>query len=285
MSKTFTGCICCLGFFLVSSCCTAASAQEPSSAAQEQPAASAVPAIDQFIPPIRTVTLSRNLQRPQLPVPEGDFVAQVTSEPIPAWYTTPPWYTVRRPNRTLYPFRHRPLYFEDVAAERCGDSCGCLQPGVSLVRFSTDFLLLPCRICQDPPNECVPAGRDCPVDAPATKRKVAHAPRRKSAPATATLNPTPTPVPVPTPDSSVPVVRPVSAPEKSAAKPAEKSAEKPAAKPAEKSPEQSVEKPVSGDLSGPVQQPEGILLPAVSDLADPPEFARHPAVQVVKKAR
>lgn len=127
------------------------------------PNESSVHAVDQYLPPLRTLTLAHDDERRQLPVPEGDFVAKVVTEPIPHWYVTPPWFGARRPVRTLYPFQHRPLYFEDSAAERCGISAGCLQPGVSFARFTSDLLLLPCRICEQHPNECIPAGGDCPV--------------------------------------------------------------------------------------------------------------------------
>ncbi|MEY3457327.1 MAG: hypothetical protein RL215_484 [Planctomycetota bacterium] len=149
----------------------------PSAAAQEASAPLSAPAVetaptpqavsmDEFLPPLRELTLSYSTPRRELRVPEGDFVTNVTAEPVPAWYLTPPWFAVRRPVRTLYPFKHRPLYFEDPAAERCGVSCGCLQPAVSFARFTADTLLLPCRMCQQNPNDCIPAGRDCPVACP-----------------------------------------------------------------------------------------------------------------------
>lgn len=233
------------------------------------------PVIDQYIPPIGSLTLNRTLTRPALPVPEGDFAAAATREPIPVYYITAPWYVVRRPNRTLYPFQHRPLYFEDVAAERCGDSCGCLQPGVSFLKFSADFLLLPCRMCKDCPNECIPAGLDCPVKMPVRTTQKSRGSGRKPALAGATL----TPAPAATVATTVPVVaavRPVSFEDSGAVD--------------ERSPEDGsrglqhpVEKPRGADESS--EESEGKLLPAVTDLPEPPEFARHPGSRTVRKAK
>ncbi|MFM7055660.1 MAG: hypothetical protein ACKO2P_01930 [Planctomycetota bacterium] len=270
MARNFTNDLLCLVAVSVASIAveTAAVAQEAANPALPPlaTAPSAVtappagPVIDQYIPPIESVTLGRSLTRPALPVPEGDFAAAATKEPIPVWYIAPPWYSVRRPNRTLYPFKHRPLYFEDVAAERCGDSWGCLQPGVSFVKFSADFLLLPCSMCRDCPNECIPAGRDCPVDLPARKHPKARSTPRKPSAASVALTPAPATRSLP----PGPAIRPVSA----------------------EMPSSSGRTPVAGEsrvLTGPIL--EGTPLPAVSDLEELPEFARHPANRPVRKAR
>ena len=246
--------------------------QDPAATPATEKAPATGPAIDRFIPPIRSVTLSRNLQRQSLPIPEGDFVADMTAESVPAWYLTPPWYAVRRPNRTLHPFKHRPLYFEDAAAERCGDSCGCLQPGVSLVKFSADFLLLPCRMCQDHPNDYVPAGCDCPVEASVHKKKQPTPSRGTRQPGTAIL-----------PSSSVQTATP------------ERQSVRPVTNESAIPPQKQVPKKVDGRrLTGPVsltsseressQEITGSPLPAVSDLDEPPEFARHPASGRTKTA-
>ena len=287
MARTFTSYLLCLVALSAAGQSSSAAVQEASGASPESPAPEVAPevapaplsapyagaVIDQFIPPIGSVTLSRSLTRPSLPVPEGDFAADVTQEPIPMWYITPPWYSVRRPIRTLHPFEHRPLYFEDVAAERCGDSCGCLQPGVSFVKFSADLLLLPCSMCRDRPNDCIPAGRDCPIELPARKHsKPRGTVRRQNAAASAALIPAPEPASV----SAVPAIRPVSA---------------------EAPPRAEQESVVRGNrqLTGPISEknsesepshePEGILLPAVTDLAELPEFSRHPATRPVRKVR
>lgn len=269
MFRTRTGCLLGLGILALLPL-TSAGGQDSAAAPATEKVPVAGPAIDQYIPPIRSVTLSRNLQRRTLPVPEGDFVAEMTAESVPSWYLTPPWYTVRRPNRTLYPFKHRPLYFEDAAAERCGDSCGCLQPGVSLVKFSADFLLLPCRMCQDHPNDCVPAGRDCPVEA-AVQKKKQPAPSRETR-----HSEIPAP-PSPSVQAAVPKHQPV----------------KPVSSESTRKIPGQVPKMDGRRLTGPVsvtnseqqssQPATGIPLPAVSDLAEPPEFSRHPASGRAKK--
>jgi hypothetical protein len=274
MFRTYTGCLLCLGTLLLLPL-TVAADQEPAAPAAtaekaEKPPV-AGPAIDQFVPPIRSVTLSRNLQRRSLPIPEGDFVADMTAESVPPWYITPPWYAVRRPNRTLYPFKHRPLYFEDAAAERCGDSCGCLQPGVSLAKFSADFLLLPCRMCQDHPNDCIAAGRDCPVEGTVQKKMQPAPSPRKQQSGTAVLR-------TPSAQKTVPdgpSVRPVSG---------ETSTPLPKAAPRIDSRRLTGPVSVTSSEQHSSQATEGIPLPAVSELAEPPEFARHPASGRLKKA-
>lgn len=272
MSRTLTcyvTCVVAVSCFGLTPCAVAQQTVSDQAPAMAPPAG---PVIDQYIPPISSLTLNRTLTRPALPVPEGDFAAAATREPIPVYYITPPWYSVRRPDRTLYPFQHRPLYFEDVAAERCGDSCGCLQPGVSFVKFSADFLLLPCRMCKDCPNKCIPAGLDCPVDMPVRKTQKPRSPGRKPASTRATLTPAPEATTVPV----VAAVRPVSF-EKPAAvdqrslQDGSRGLQEPAA-------EASGEFEESGEA-------EGILLPAVTDLPEPPEFARHPGRRSVKKAK
>jgi hypothetical protein len=172
MIRTLAGVLICSTVAVFTAC--AAAAQE-ASAPPAAPAVETTPqphttSMHDYLPPLRELTLSYSAPRRELRVPEGDFVASVTAEPVPTWYLTPPWLAVRRPVRTLYPFRHRPLYFEDPATERCGVSCGCLQPAVSFARFTADTLLLPCRMCQQNPNECIPAGRDCPVACPPAGR-------------------------------------------------------------------------------------------------------------------
>jgi hypothetical protein len=276
MSRTLTCCVACVVAVSCFGLTPRALAQQTVSQQDPAIAPPAGSVIDQYIPPIGTLTLNRTLARPALPVPEGDFATAATNEPIPACYITPPWYSVRRPNRTLYPFQHRPLYFEDVAAERCGDSCGCLQPGVSFVKFSADFLLLPCRMCQDCPNECIPAGLDCPVDLPVRRTQKPRSSGRKPASASATATATPTPEPEAKTAPVVAVVRPVSF-EKSTAVDQRSLSDG-------SSGLQEPEARASGGIEE-SRESEGILLPAVTDLPEPPEFARHPGRRSIKRAK
>ena len=58
--------------------------------------------------------------------------------------------TWRTPN-----LKHRPLYFEDAALERHGQSLPKMQPVVSGARFFSTLVLLPQKVLATPPTECV----------------------------------------------------------------------------------------------------------------------------------
>jgi hypothetical protein len=50
---------------------------------------------------------------------------------------------------------HKPLYFEDVALERYGQThCHLLQPLISGAQFYATFPLLPYKMALDPPHQC-----------------------------------------------------------------------------------------------------------------------------------
>jgi hypothetical protein len=49
---------------------------------------------------------------------------------------------------------YRPLYLEEVALERYGDTVGCIQPGVSAVHFFFGVGLLPYKMVVRPPRSC-----------------------------------------------------------------------------------------------------------------------------------
>ena len=51
---------------------------------------------------------------------------------------------------------HRPLYFEDIGAERYGHTLSpCLQPLASATRFYASVFILPYKMGLQTPNECV----------------------------------------------------------------------------------------------------------------------------------
>jgi hypothetical protein len=63
---------------------------------------------------------------------------------------------------------YRPLYFEDIRLERYGHDVGCLQTGLSGVRFFSQIAALPYKITVHPPRSCQCSngfGRpgDCPL--------------------------------------------------------------------------------------------------------------------------
>ncbi len=49
---------------------------------------------------------------------------------------------------------YRPLYFEDIALERYGKNVGCLQTGLSGVRFFGSIAALPYKMTRRPPRSC-----------------------------------------------------------------------------------------------------------------------------------
>jgi hypothetical protein len=49
---------------------------------------------------------------------------------------------------------YRPLYFEDIALERYGKNVGCLQTGLSGVRFFGSVAALPYKMTRRPPRSC-----------------------------------------------------------------------------------------------------------------------------------
>jgi hypothetical protein len=51
-------------------------------------------------------------------------------------------------------FCHRPLYFEEACAERCGCTC-CCAPAASAAHFFGSAILLPLRMCRQCPGSCV----------------------------------------------------------------------------------------------------------------------------------
>ncbi len=49
---------------------------------------------------------------------------------------------------------YRPLYFEDIGLERYGKNAGCLQTGLSGVRFFGSIAALPYKMTRRPPRSC-----------------------------------------------------------------------------------------------------------------------------------
>lgn len=72
---------------------------------------------------------------------------------------------------TATAFAHRPLYFEQVNVERYGHNAGCLQPVISAAHFFATIPILPYKMGQDHPNECLYAlGHSRPGDCNAWER-------------------------------------------------------------------------------------------------------------------
>ena len=68
---------------------------------------------------------------------------------------------VPRPDRYPIKFRHRPLYFEQLNLERCGNRCGIAQNAISAGQFCMNTFFLPYHMCKTKPNCPVYCGSDC----------------------------------------------------------------------------------------------------------------------------
>jgi hypothetical protein len=69
--------------------------------------------------------------------------------------------TVALPNRYTTSFCHRPLYFEELNLERCGNTYGCATNVVSGFHFLTNTAMLPYRLATQRPDCPVPTRGDC----------------------------------------------------------------------------------------------------------------------------
>lgn len=73
-----------------------------------------------------------------------------------------PWVFYPHPS-PQFPVTYNPLYFEDPNLERCGNACGPLTDGASIVRFGGRIPLLPYLMATHCPDSRVHALRDCPT--------------------------------------------------------------------------------------------------------------------------
>ncbi len=69
--------------------------------------------------------------------------------------------SIRQPNRYTVSLCHRPLYFEELNLERCGNTYGCATNLVSGVHFLTNTAMLPYRLATQRPDCPVPSHGDC----------------------------------------------------------------------------------------------------------------------------
>ncbi len=65
------------------------------------------------------------------------------------------------PDRYTIPLCHRPLYFEELNLERCGNTYGCATNFVSAAHFLTNTVALPYRLATDRADCPVPCHGDC----------------------------------------------------------------------------------------------------------------------------
>lgn len=131
---------------VLASLCTEIGAQETVVA---EPLGSAV---DLREPPITTLGVYIEAARGEFPEDRTDsrhLPADANSLAVRAWSTiAKPW----TPACTV----HRPLYFEEVNAERYGYAYApCLQPAVSTAHFFGTAVAMPYLMAAKPPCECV----------------------------------------------------------------------------------------------------------------------------------
>jgi hypothetical protein len=149
----------------------------PAPAADAEPAAGAAQKVAIF-PPIGRLTT--NIRVKPIDRTAEDGVPGVDEEPIPdvPEDLAAEWFRAQEPIRhgisdvTMWlratsdnyqqDFYHRPLYFEDANAERCGYTYGFYQPLVSAAHFFGSVALLPYKLADQPPNKYVYATPNCP---------------------------------------------------------------------------------------------------------------------------
>lgn len=65
------------------------------------------------------------------------------------------------PSRRVACYSHRPLYFEEIDVERCGNGWGPITNAMSLGIFFSNTVALPYRMATQRPDRCTASGPDC----------------------------------------------------------------------------------------------------------------------------
>ncbi len=123
--------------------------------------------------PRRSIQEARIDIREEQPIaPKDRSFELASSAPQSDWtqfYAPPKVFAWAAPN-----IRYRPLYFEDVALERYGQTCGPhRQPWKSSFHFFNSLVLSPLKVVHDPPFSCdYPLGFCRPGDCVPTTRQL-----------------------------------------------------------------------------------------------------------------
>ena len=117
-----------------------------------------------------------HLQRLQKPIgqirltsPQADYGqspedrAEQLVAHVPAQWVTASGASPRMAERYPVCFLHRPLYFEEIDLERCGQSYGCMQNCVSGLQFLLGTAVLPYRLATQRADCEVQTRGDCPT--------------------------------------------------------------------------------------------------------------------------
>jgi hypothetical protein len=134
---------------------------EPSDSGQQTSVAEA--AIKRLNQPLSKISLSGLAQTPPaLAEMNAEEISQLGFSQGPAKLITAGGWATNTSFESVTTYVRQPLYFEDSALERCGQSDGCLRTGCwtnwrSAAKFLLDTALLPCRMIQQHPGELVTA--------------------------------------------------------------------------------------------------------------------------------
>ncbi|QDT12197.1 hypothetical protein K239x_42060 [Planctomycetes bacterium K23_9] len=122
----------------------------------------------------RTRALAGHLNRLQKPLGEIRLVnlesastvkpvnqAKQLTQHLPAQWVTASGASPRLANRYPVGFCHRPLYFQELDLERCGEHFGCLQNLHSAAHFLIGTAIVPYRMATQCPDHLVRGRGDC----------------------------------------------------------------------------------------------------------------------------
>lgn len=112
--------------------------------------------IESLRKPIRSIRITA---KTSAPVPES--VADEVLSRTESLTLSSSGSTLSPPNRYTSSFCHRPLYFEELNLERCGNTYGCATNAVSGFHFLTNTAMLPYRLATQRPDYTVPTRGDC----------------------------------------------------------------------------------------------------------------------------
>ncbi len=107
--------------------------------------------VDLSIRPINSISLNIAPPKGEMPV---NLAQQQMQSQLPQLLQDRP-YEPWNYYWTATAFCHQPLYFEQVNVERYGHNAGCLQPAVSAAHFFITIPMLPYKMGQDHPCDCV----------------------------------------------------------------------------------------------------------------------------------
>lgn len=128
-----------------------------------QPGSAAQVAIQRLNQPLSKISLSGLAQTPPaLTEMDAAEISELGFSRGPAKLISAGGWATDTTFESVTTYLRQPLYFEDSALERCGQSDGCLRTGCwtnwrSAAKFLFDTAMLPCRMIQQHPGQLVTA--------------------------------------------------------------------------------------------------------------------------------